>query len=477
MNSFDQVVKNFRFLLFSEIVSKVFIFLNGSLIVRYLLAGKFGVLSFALAFTSILGIVMDLGLNLLIIREVSKEREGFARYFNNILTVKLILALLIYIAAFCVLKLLGYSPEIRRVVYIMMFFAIFNSIVLTCNAMFQAFEKMEYQAGGVVFYNLLLFTGIISGRALGLSVIGFAWIYSLAALFLCFYSLILYSVKIGNLKFSIEGKFLRRIIKMALPFFVIDSCVALYFYADTVMLSLLVPDPEKSIGWYNAATRISLFLQFIPLVFSTALFPLASRISIVSDGSLSRMHRRSVRLLSLIGIPLGFGISLFAEIIIKTVFGATYLPAAYSLRISIWATILIFLTTPFTRLMFVLDKQFLVARITLLFTAVTIFLNSLLIPHFGYIGASVSAVVGMSVSMILSSVVAHRLGYPLYRKMYVDIAKIVLVGLFASAAIKIFNAGTAISLFIFLCPNIYFFLRIIDKEERQYFKSIFRYRI
>ena len=57
---------------------------------RYLGPERYGIISFALAFTAIFGVLTDLGLSQLTVREVARKKNLAEKYFGNILIAKLV---------------------------------------------------------------------------------------------------------------------------------------------------------------------------------------------------------------------------------------------------------------------------------------------------------------------------------------------------------------------------------------------------
>ena len=84
MNTVQRIAKNTGVLLASQIVSYAIGFFFVMYTARYLGAGGFGVLSFALAFTGIFGVFADLGLRQLTVREVGRDKGLAGKYPWNI---------------------------------------------------------------------------------------------------------------------------------------------------------------------------------------------------------------------------------------------------------------------------------------------------------------------------------------------------------------------------------------------------------
>ena len=84
MTALQRIIKNTGLLLFSDIITKILGFFYIMYIARYLGAEGFGVLSFALAFTGIFSMFIDLGMHQLIIREVARDRSLARKYLANV---------------------------------------------------------------------------------------------------------------------------------------------------------------------------------------------------------------------------------------------------------------------------------------------------------------------------------------------------------------------------------------------------------
>jgi O-antigen/teichoic acid export membrane protein len=75
MNTVQRIAKNTGVLLASQIASYIFGFFFIMYTARYLGAEGFGILSFALAFTGIFCVFSDLGLSILTIRGVARDKS------------------------------------------------------------------------------------------------------------------------------------------------------------------------------------------------------------------------------------------------------------------------------------------------------------------------------------------------------------------------------------------------------------------
>ena len=127
MSSAQKIAKNTGVLLLSRIVCYVLGFIYVIYSARYLGAANFGILSFAIAFTGIFEVFVDLGLNSLATREVARNKSLAIKYINNIIVIKTILSILNFLIIAILVNLLGYPLQTIEVDYLLsMYLILFN---------------------------------------------------------------------------------------------------------------------------------------------------------------------------------------------------------------------------------------------------------------------------------------------------------------------------------------------------------------
>ena len=73
MNQIKSIFKNTSWMTLSQVITSVCAFLWTILIARYLGVSDYGIVSFAISFTGLLGIIMDLGMSTYVTREIAKN--------------------------------------------------------------------------------------------------------------------------------------------------------------------------------------------------------------------------------------------------------------------------------------------------------------------------------------------------------------------------------------------------------------------
>ena len=475
MNRFQLIAKNIGILLLSQIITLILGFLYIVYIARYLGTSGFGILSFAIAFTGIFVVLVDLGLNMLTVREVSRDKSLAGKYLGNTIAIKIILALITLSLIFLVVNIVKYPQETVNVVYLIGFSVIFRSFSGIFYSIFQANEKMEYQSYGQIINSFLMFTGVLIVGYYGLGLYAFASVYFAVSVVVFIYSFFICCWKFALPKLEINLSFWRFIIIEALPFAFTSIFVLIYYYMDTVMLSILIPNSNSIIGWYSAAYRIVMPLSFIPAIFFTSVFPVMANFYEKSENSLKFAFERSIKYMVIFGIPIATGISLLAGKIVLLVYGISYFPSVIALQILIWSVPLIFIDSAFAYLFSSMNKQATVAKIMGIVAFFNIFLNIILIPFYSYIGASIVMVCSDLITLTLMMFVLSNTQFKVPFGLLKDVIKVFISSMVMIIPIILLNHLNLIIIILIsslVYVTIFISLRGLDDEDKKIIENI-----
>jgi len=475
MNKLQIIAKNIGILLLSQIITLILGFLYIIYIARYLGTSGFGILSFALAFTGIFVILVDLGLNMLTVREVSRDKSLAGKYLGNTITLKIILALFTLSLIFLVVNIVKYPQETVNVVYLIGFSLIFGSFSGIFNSIFQAYEKMEYQSYGQIINSFLMFAGVLIAIYLGLDLYAFASIYFIVSIIVLIYSFVICSWKFVLPKIEIDLNFWKLIILEALPFGLTSIFVLIYYYIDTVMISIIIPNFNAIIGWYSAAYRIVMPLSFIPAIFFSSVFPVMANFYGTSEQSLNFAFEKSIKYMVIFGIPIATLITILANKIILLIYGESYFPSVIALQILIWTVPLIFIDSAFAYLFSSMNKQVTVAKIMAIVALFNILLNIILIPIYSYIGASFVTLASDLITLPLMMFVLSKTQFKVPFKILKDVTKVFIASIIMLIPLIILN-DLNIFIIILISSLVYvatfLSLKGLDDEDIKIIKNI-----
>jgi O-antigen/teichoic acid export membrane protein len=216
---------------------------------------------------------------------------------------------------------------------------------------------------------------------------------------------------------------------------------------------------NQAVGLYNAAYRIVLLLLFIPSVINIAIFPVMSRLYGSSRGALKKIVEKYFKLMILLGIPIGVGVTLLASQIINIIFGKAYLESTPALQILIWATVCTFANAAFVQLFQSTNKQILMTKVTFIGMIVNITLNLILIPKFSYIAASFNTLITEFLLLTMVLILVNRSGYLVKGKILsLDVIKIIISSLIMGMFIWLFKD---LNLFILIFASAFLYLIVV----------------
>ncbi len=455
MTTFERIARNASILFIANVVTLFLGFISLSITGRYLGAELFGVLSLALAFFGMFGIISDLGLGTLTTRELARNKHLVHKYARNIIVMRVCLSLLVVVSIILVAGLLGYALQTIYVISLVAVSILFYSVTAMYNSIFQAFEKMKYQSIGSILYSALFLCGVIIAATLSVGILGFSSLYILVYGIVALYSWLIFRRKFGSAKPEIDLSFWQPTIKAALPFAFTTVFVTIYFWIDSVLLSVL--KGLEVVGWYNAAYRLMTVLLVIPQILNIAVLPAMSQFYVEAKDSLLLTRNTYFRYIVLISVPMGISVTYLAEQIMPLIFGAGYEGSIVALQILVWSAVFIFLTAPFYRFLESSNKQLALTKIALICTVENIALNLALIPSLGLIAASLVTVLTELTTFLFVLYVSRAVTKQSVRRCLPAVGKTVIAASSMVILLLIFNTlnhalltGVAICIYIVL---------------------------
>ncbi|MFA6422549.1 MAG: flippase [Candidatus Buchananbacteria bacterium] len=398
--SSHSLAKNTTFFAAAMAIQKVLSFLYFALVARGIGVENTGKYTFALSFTTIFAIVLDLGLTQILIRESARDKEKSQKYLAGVLGFKLLASFIIYGAVILIINLMGYPQITKELVYVSGFVMLLDSFSLTFYGMIRGKQNLSFESMGIVINQfIVLVIGFIVLK-LNLGLVPLMAVYLIGSIFNFAYSILLLRFKFGYkpaLSFKLD--IFKTILKIAMPFAIAGIFVRIYSSIDVVMLSKMADD--RAVGIYSVAMKIVFALQFVATAFSASLYPAFSKYFVESKELLAKNFVKSIYYLMILSLPLVTGVIMIADKVITPIFGQEYSSSIEPLKILIFSLIFVFLCFPLGAMLNACDKQ---SRntvnlgITALFNIV---LNIFLIPQFSYMGAAASSLASYGLLFIL----------------------------------------------------------------------------
>lgn len=474
MNQIKSIFKNTSWLSISQIITSICAFLWTIIIARYLGVSDYGIVSFAISFTGLLGIIMDLGMSTYLTREIAKNKNKLQKYFNNIFLFKLILAIFLFFISVFVLYILGYPHLTIVVTLIFTIELIFMSMVGFFNGIFQAFENVKYQAIGTILNSGLLLIGILITIFFDLGIIAIAFAYMFGYLIFFTYLSLKYLQEFNFPHFELDLPFIKEVLIGSAPFGLTNFFYTIYFSIDVVMLSYLTGDYTTGI-YKSAYNIINVFTTFF-VVYQSVIFPVMSKFFEESQNLIKTSYELSVKYLLLIILPISIIICFYARPIVDLIYSSQYSLASAPVQILIWAVSFLFINGAASILLNAIDKEKTVTKIYIFAAIFNVCLNVILIPLFSYDGAAIATVISEIVITILTLHHIFKTAYKPDLNLLKSVLKLILCGLILSIILHIIDVSLWLSIPIGIIIYLIslFITKSIDNTDKYVIKELLK---
>jgi O-antigen/teichoic acid export membrane protein len=162
------------------------------------------------------------------------------------------------------------------------------------------------------------------------------------------------------------------------------------------------------VGWYGAAYKPITAVLAIPLTYYIGLFPTLSRTFQQDRAQFEGIIIRSLRLASVVALPIGVGGTFLAGPIVQVLFGDSYANSIGPVQILSWSAVIVILRGTLRQSLNAAGRQDLDLRCAGASIILNVSMNMLLIPQYGILGAAVATVVAETLWLLSASYYLHR---------------------------------------------------------------------
>lgn len=370
--------------------------------VRYLGPDRYGLFSYAVSLAAVFGIAADLGLDTIIVRELTRTPDADGEILGTTLLMRGAGALLAWLGAVATVFLLR-DDWLTRVMVTVLALSCFGVAANVFELWFQsriAARKVVVARTAIFLTSALTRCALI---VLAASLLPFAALQAATVLVTAGALFWLYrrARRVARVRLTISGALARRMVADAWPLFVWHLSIILYMKIDQVMLTAMSGEREN--GIYAVAVTLSEVWYFLPVAVASTLFPLIVKAhdELHSTEFETRMQAFYDGMAAL-GYAIAVPIMLLAGPIVRGLYGDAYERSASVLVVH--AASFVFVCLGIAR------SRFLLAANLTRFTMITgvcaavlnVVLNLLLIPPLGALGAAWSTLVSYAVANYLT---------------------------------------------------------------------------
>ncbi|HUI65825.1 MAG TPA: flippase [Bacteroidota bacterium] len=285
---------------------------------RYLGPVEFGWLFLAISITQIFRVIVEYGGNYLVAKNVARSPERSAQILVDALGFRTALGVVSIVLIVAFTFLAGYSATLRLIIFIYAIGLLWQGAITALYATYQGREMMQYTSIGAIAERVFNSIAVITAILLGANVVVLAVLFVIGG-FMQFIALAGFRKRIVPSFPRIDWAETSAQIRDGLPYFLFAVFSMVYYRIDSVMLSKM--SPAADVGWYGGAFRFFETMQFFPVIFSTAIYPVLSRLWTDETHAHTRAIQKSVEFMIMIGIPIAIGLVGFSRDIIQLFYG------------------------------------------------------------------------------------------------------------------------------------------------------------
>jgi O-antigen/teichoic acid export membrane protein len=378
--------ENTGWLFLGQVFSLLVSFFIGVWLARYLGPQQYGIASYVVSFVGLFSFISYLGVDGILSRELINYPESRDALLGTSFRLKLAGGCLAFLAASAAAFLIKTDPFTRLLIFLYASTFIFQAASVI-SIFFQARVESRSSVLAQLFATLIsaglkIFL-IVSGQGLlWLIVIYMIEIVVQALAYFSAYRLRGFSCFAWRFDHKLAGEIWRG----AWPLMLSGAAYFVYLKVDQVMIGRMMG--ESPLGLYAAAVRVVEAAYFIPLVFSSSLFPAIVNAKKNNTVSYRRRLRNFYGLMLALALLIAIPVSGLSGYIVDFLFGAPYAAAAPILRIYVWSDVGLFVGWAASQHLLAESRTKLIFLANLLALSANVGLNLWLIPNFGLVGAA-----------------------------------------------------------------------------------------
>jgi O-antigen/teichoic acid export membrane protein len=380
------VIKNTLYIFAGRASNTIFLFLLTLVVSRELGPALFGVFSFLTTVVVSANCFSNLGLDIWMVREVTKTPSKGKHYLSNILGLKIGTSVVTIALIFLIFRTTDLPQTTLRLLWVLSISLLFNTISQSLWHYGNCFKEFLYHSvlwaisniikAGLGITLVLLFHGlepliwgIVVAEAVAL-ILSFCVIRNR------------FGAVVPELQFTVWKNFLVRSAPIAMG--MIFS--VLYFRLDIVMLQFMTG--EKIVGFYSAAYRLFEVAVVLPHSFMLVLFPTLVEEYHSDQSKFKSRFKKALAIYSIIGGGIALMLWGFSHEVIRMIYGDKFLPSADILEVLSWAILLFFINFLLSNLLIASGRAKINAWNLVGATVLNIVLNLVWIPRYEAIGAA-----------------------------------------------------------------------------------------
>ena len=381
----------------AELTGRALQFLLAYLGQRTLGPEVYGQFTYALAVGFVLAPLTDLGLQLMVTREVARDAARAAEIMRAGLALKSILTLAI--SAPLIAVSLTRPPELQAATLALSLAMIFNAFVEFLGYAFRGRQQVERDAALTLLMRLATFGLGAWSLASGQGLMGLAGAYVIGGGVTAILGYVWLRKETTASRTSLDLTHAWALLRQALPLG--GAILFSIAYTRTAVFVLDARSGAEAVGLFGVAQKLIEPLAIIPAALMAAVFPAFTHRLAMADDRADGLRARSIRWLAGTGAAIACAALAGGPWLIETLYGGQYAGSEAAVQILGLAALPTFVNYALTHFLIALNRQ----RLNLIFNVIVFGLNLalclILIPRFGPTGAAAAVLISECVLFVL----------------------------------------------------------------------------
>src|SRR5438094_3665900 len=267
----SRALRNTVIVLTAKVAARLIALVTVLYMVRWLGPPRYGSFSVLVNLTAIAGVMLDLGFNVLFVREGARDHQAIQRYLRNVMSLRLLMSAAAFVILAAVVIPIGLGGLLLPG-FVLMVLTSYSSLLR--NGLY-AVQELGFEAVAVVLESAVLLGLILYGGVTGQGVAYYVWAYAIQYAFSCAYFIVvLWFKRIARVGWRFELPLLRAWFLKGLPFALTFVLTILYFRIDQPLIYTLRSHTEA--GWCGAAYKPIESLLCVPSTCLAVVVPVFS---------------------------------------------------------------------------------------------------------------------------------------------------------------------------------------------------------
>lgn len=405
---------NLGFLVFLNLLIKTIYVFRIDVVVQNTVGAKIYGSYFSLFNTVVIfQILLDLGIENFIRREIAQHPTKVDFYLSNILIIKIFLAIPFLIICFLLAFFMGIHKSEVPLLLIILFNQFLASMILYLRANLGGLQLFKTESiisvldrtvMILVVGYLLLNPSTHSSFKIIWFVLAQTFSYILV-LIVCLYIIIR---RIEHFRIKIRPREILPVLQKLRPFATLVLLMAIYYRGDSMMLRILLPDGEEQSGIYAHGFRILDYMSNYASLFPLLLLPMFSR-SIVLKEKIGGLLELSVLLLTVPSITVIIPAVIYRNELFAMLFNEHIVISANVFAILIFSYLGMCISYTFGALLTANGNLRQLNLMALGAVIISLTLNIILVPKYKVIGSAIANASAQVFTIIIQLILAKRI--------------------------------------------------------------------